>query len=62
MPSTTTEHLYWEDRSETFDEDNSYIVGAELIDDIKKWVQRQFTHAEMLCWNWAAGPASSQKR
>ena len=42
MSTTTTEHQYWEDRSETFDEDASYIVGADLTDDIKRWLQNQF--------------------
>jgi ubiquinone/menaquinone biosynthesis C-methylase UbiE len=39
----TTEHQYWEDRSETFDQDTSYIVGASLTNDIKRWLQNQFT-------------------
>ena len=38
-----TEHQYWEDRSQTFDQDTSYIVGADLNDDIKRWLQNQFT-------------------
>lgn len=43
MSSTTTEHQYWEDRSETFDEDTSYIVGGDLNDEIRSWLQNQFT-------------------
>jgi ubiquinone/menaquinone biosynthesis C-methylase UbiE len=43
---TTTEHQYWEDRSETFDEDTSYIVGADLNNDIKRWLQNQFTRTD----------------
>lgn len=46
MSTTTTEHQYWEDRSETFDEDTSYIVGADLNDDIKRWLQNQFTRTD----------------
>ena len=37
MPSREPEHQSWEDRSETFDEDTSYIVGESLNDDIKNW-------------------------
>lgn len=43
MSTTTTEHQYWEDRSETFDKDTSYIVGEDLNDAIKRWLQHQFT-------------------
>lgn len=43
MSAATTEHQYWEDRSETFDQDSSYIVGDDLNDDIKRWLQNQFT-------------------
>jgi ubiquinone/menaquinone biosynthesis C-methylase UbiE len=43
VSSTTTEHRYWEERAETFDDDVSYIVGEDLSDDIKKWLQNQFT-------------------
>lgn len=43
MSATTTEHHYWEERSETFDEDALYVVGAELTNDIKGWLQDQFT-------------------
>jgi ABC-2 type transport system ATP-binding protein len=46
MSDTTTEHQYWEARSDTFDEDTSYIVGTELNDDIKAWLQKQFTHTD----------------
>ena len=46
MSTTTTEHQYWEDRSETFDEDTSYIVGADLTDDIKRWLQKQFSRTD----------------
>ena len=46
MSTTTTEHQYWEDRSETFDEDTSYIVGADLNEDIKRWLQNQFTRTD----------------
>ena len=48
MSATTTEHLYWEERSETFDEDTSYIVGTELNDDIKRWLQSQFTRDDVV--------------
>ncbi len=43
MSKATTEHLYWEDRAQTFDEDSSFIVGADLTDDIVRWLQTQFT-------------------
>lgn len=43
MSITSTDHQYWEDRSATFDEDTSYIVGADLNQDIKRWLQTQFT-------------------
>lgn len=46
MSPATTEHQYWEDRSETFDEDSSYIVGTGLTGDIKRWLQSKFTHAD----------------
>ena len=46
MSTTTTEHQYWEDRSETFDADTSYIVGTGLNDDIKSWLQKQFTRTD----------------
>lgn len=46
MSKTTTDHQYWEDRAETFDEDTSYIVGADLNDEIKRWLQDQFTHTD----------------
>jgi ABC-2 type transport system ATP-binding protein len=46
MSATTTEHLYWEDRSETFDEDTAYIVGSDLNDDIKRWLQAQFASTD----------------
>jgi ubiquinone/menaquinone biosynthesis C-methylase UbiE len=42
VSTATTEHEYWEDRSETFDEDTSYIVGTDLNNDIKEWLQNQF--------------------
>ena len=42
----TTEHRYWEDRSETFDEDASYIVGTDLNDQIKEWLRRQFARSD----------------
>lgn len=42
MSITTTEHKYWEDRAETFDEDSSYIVGDELNNAIKAWLRDQF--------------------
>lgn len=40
------EHEYWDNRSRTFDQDNPYIVGAGLNDEIKAWLQNQFTHTE----------------
>lgn len=46
MSTRGTEHQYWEDRSETFDEDTSYIVGTGLNDDIKSWLQKQFTRID----------------
>jgi ABC-2 type transport system ATP-binding protein len=46
VSTKTTEHLYWEDRSGTFDEDASYIVGADLNDDIKRWLQTQFRRTD----------------
>ncbi len=46
MPTTTTEHLYWEDRSATFDRDSEYIVGTGLKDDITVWLQGQFSGSD----------------
>ncbi len=46
MSTTTTEHQYWEDRSETFDEDASYVVGPGLTDDIKRWLEHQFARTD----------------
>lgn len=46
MSTPTTEHQYWEDRSETFDEDASYIAGTDLSDEIKRWLQKQFTRTD----------------
>jgi len=43
MSTRGTEHQYWQDRSETFDQDTFYIVGAGLTNDIKSWLQKQFT-------------------
>ena len=41
-----TEHEYWDNRSRTFDQDNPYIVGAGLNDEIKAWLQQQFARTE----------------
>lgn len=46
MSPATTEHQYWEDRSETFDEDTSYIVGDDLNNDIKRWLQNKFERTD----------------
>ena len=46
MSARTTEHQYWEDRSETFDRDSSYIVGDDLTHDIKRWLHGQFTSTD----------------
>ena len=46
MSTKGTEHQYWEDRSETFDRDTFYIVGAGLNNDIKRWLQNQFTRTD----------------
>ena len=46
MSTRGTEHQYWEERSETFDQDTSYIVGAGLNDDIRRWLQEQFTRTD----------------
>ncbi len=46
MSARTTEHQYWEDRSETFDRDSSYIVGDDLSHDIKRWLHGQFTSTD----------------
>mgnify|MGYP001815406618 FL=1 len=46
MSTRGTEHQYWEDRSETFDRDTFYIVGAGLNNDIKRWLQNQFTRTD----------------
>jgi ubiquinone/menaquinone biosynthesis C-methylase UbiE len=48
VAAATTEHLYWEDRSETYDEDVSYVVGADLNDDIRRWLQSRFTPADVV--------------
>jgi ubiquinone/menaquinone biosynthesis C-methylase UbiE len=44
--ATQMEHEYWDDRSQTFDRDNPYIVGAGLNDEIKAWLQQQFARTE----------------
>jgi ubiquinone/menaquinone biosynthesis C-methylase UbiE len=46
MSTRGTEHQYWEDHSETYDQDTSYIVGASLENDIKSWLQKQFTRTD----------------
>ena len=46
MSTRGTEHQYWEDRSETFDRDTSYIVGQGLNNDIRSWLQNQFTRTD----------------
>lgn len=44
--ATQIEHEYWDDRSQTFDQDNPYIVGAGLNDEIKAWLQKQFARTD----------------
>ena len=44
--ATQMEHEYWDNRSRTFDQDNPYIVGAGLNDEIRAWLQKQFAHTE----------------
>jgi hypothetical protein len=44
--ATQMEHEYWDNRSRTFDQDNPYIVGAGLNDEIKAWLQQQFARTE----------------
>ncbi len=46
MSPRKAEHQYWEERSETFDEDTSYIVGESLNNDIKIWLQKQFVSTD----------------
>lgn len=46
MATRGTEHQYWEDRADTFDRDTSYIVGTGLSNDIKSWLQNQFTRTD----------------
>ena len=46
MSPESAEHQYWEDRSETFDEDTSFIVGAELNEDIKAWLRNQLADTD----------------
>ena len=48
MSPATTEHQYWEDRSETYDRDAAHIVGERLTADIKSWLQNQFTRTEVV--------------
>ena len=42
MRARKPEHQYWEDRSETYDEDSSFIVGPSVTDDIVGWLGNQF--------------------
>ena len=46
MSTPEAEHQYWGDRSETFDRDTSYIAGPGLNNDIKGWLQDQFTRTD----------------
>lgn len=46
MSASTSEHQYWEDRAGTFDDDTSYIVGADLSDKIDRWLRNQFTRTD----------------
>ena len=46
MSTRGTEHEYWEDRAQTFDQDTSYIVGASLNNDIRSWLQEQCTSTD----------------
>ena len=46
MSTRGIEHQYWEDRADTFDRDTSYIVGTDLNNDIKSWLQNQFTRTD----------------
>lgn len=46
--ATQIEHEYWDDRSQTFDRDNPYIVGPGLNAEIKAWLQKQFADTDLV--------------